>query len=215
MKASLILSTQPYYVFLIIARTMGWPIPQHKEVEVRKDFPKASDWNRTVHIYCSKNMRSFNRIPAQYQPFMAKILGKVVGEFVCDRIYEYEPSFGYLNGSDIRELTCLSLREIIEYSKGKTIYGWHISDLKIYDTPKEISEFWVYNGELNKRYEEQEDYCCCDGTNEHGEPLSDCGNACYNIANCYRCWEEWSGWCHKLTRPFQSWGYVQCLNTDQ
>lgn len=65
---------------------MGWNIPQEKTVEVRKDCPKASDWNKRVHIYCSKNRKSFNRIPKQYQSFMEKFLGKVVGEFVCDSI---------------------------------------------------------------------------------------------------------------------------------
>ena len=29
----------------------------------------------------------------------------------------------------------------LRYAKGKTLYGWHISDLRIYDTPKELSEF--------------------------------------------------------------------------
>ena len=96
MKAVL-LSIQPYYVFLIIARLMGWDIPQEKRIEVRKDFPKASDWNKKVLIYCSKNRRSFKRIPKQYQPFMKKLLGKVVGEFVCDRVDKYVGEFWELN----------------------------------------------------------------------------------------------------------------------
>ena len=37
--------------------------------------------------------------------------------------------------------TGVNAEEFIKYSKGKDIYGWHISDLKIYDTPKELSEF--------------------------------------------------------------------------
>lgn len=85
MKAALT-SIQPYYVFLIIAPTMGWDVPQEKTVEVRKDYPKDREWNKVVIIYCSKNRKSFNRIPTQYQPFMKKLLGKVSGEFVCDRI---------------------------------------------------------------------------------------------------------------------------------
>ena len=31
--------------------------------------------------------------------------------------------------------------EIGKDEKGKPLYGWHISDLKIYDKPKELSEF--------------------------------------------------------------------------
>ncbi len=37
---SVLISIQPYWVFLIIARLMGWNIPQEKTVEVRKDYPK-------------------------------------------------------------------------------------------------------------------------------------------------------------------------------
>lgn len=61
MKA-VMLSIQPYYVFLIIARLMGWNIPQDKTVEVRKDFPKDLAWNRQVHIYCSKNRKKKSNI---------------------------------------------------------------------------------------------------------------------------------------------------------
>lgn len=28
-----------------------------------------------------------------------------------------------------------------DYGKGATLYGWHISKLEIYDTPKQLSEF--------------------------------------------------------------------------
>lgn len=60
---SVLISIQPYWVFLIIARLMGWDIPQEKTIEVRKDFPKDPAWNKRVHIYCSKNKESFDRIP--------------------------------------------------------------------------------------------------------------------------------------------------------
>lgn len=143
MNKAILMSTQPYYVFLIIARRMGWDIPQNKTIEVRKDFPKDSEWNRRVHIYCSKNRKSFNRIPKQYQPFMAKLLGKVIGEFVCDRIEEYV--YDLFDGADIDDddllETCLDRKEINIYAKGKTLCGIHITDLEIYDTPKELGEF--------------------------------------------------------------------------
>lgn len=64
--------------------------------------------------------------------------GKVIGEFTCDRIYELAP----LNHApdDVEQQSCLTREEIVNYLKG-TGYGWHISDLHIYDTPKELSEF--------------------------------------------------------------------------
>lgn len=150
---SVLISIQPYYVFLIIARLMGWNIPQEKTIEVRKDFPKDTAWNKRVLIYCSKNKRSFKRIPAEYQPLMAKFLGKVIGEFECDKIIEYKVGVDYGVTEDKRifycgtlaECTGLSRVECFKYGcrkyKLQNLYGWHISDLKIYDTLKELNEF--------------------------------------------------------------------------
>lgn len=223
---SVLISIQPYYVFLIIARIMGWNIPQNKTVEVRKDFPKDSLWNKITHIYCSKNRKSFNRIPTQYQPLMEKLLGKVIGEFICDKIdtYRYHKGltrFGgdlglpidtydnYLIFEGDYTAMCLTYDKLKGYGKDKTLYGWHISDLKIYDKPKELREFWVYNEELHKRFERGKNYCCYDGTNEYGELIDECCLINENVERCYRCWEEWSGWCHRVIRAPQSWCYVE------
>ncbi len=64
--------------------------------------------------------------------------GKVIGEFICDRIYELAP----LNHApdDVEKQACLTREEIVNYLKG-TGYGWHISDLRIYDAARELSEF--------------------------------------------------------------------------
>lgn len=71
--------------------------------------------------------------------------GKVVGEFTCDRIF---PINVFDNGGiqnwffEHMERSCLTYEELADYiGNGKTGYGWHISDLRIYDTPKELSEF--------------------------------------------------------------------------
>lgn len=89
--------------------------------------------------------------------------GKVVGEFTCDRIYEIRKrgipeNFDYcylsLNewGNDdieteIRAISasCVSKEELNAYgAKAPLLYGWHISDLKIYETPKELTEFHTW-----------------------------------------------------------------------
>ena len=64
--------------------------------------------------------------------------GKVIGEFTCDRIYELAP----LNHApdDVETQACLTREEIVNYIKG-TGYGWHIVDLRIYDQPRELTEF--------------------------------------------------------------------------
>ena len=86
--------------------------------------------------------------------------GKVIGEFTCDRIYEIRKrgipeNFDYcylsLNewGNDdieteIRAISasCVSKEELNAYgAKAPLLYGWHISDLRIYDAPRELSEF--------------------------------------------------------------------------
>lgn len=147
---SVLISIQPYWLFLIIARRMGWNIPQEKTFEVRKDYPKASGWNKLAHIYCSKNRKSFNRIPKEYQPLMEKFLGRVIGEFVCDKVERF--TVGSLRCDDIERMACLSYSEMLDYFykpnelDGKTVkfgYAWHISDLKIYNKPKELGELYT------------------------------------------------------------------------
>lgn len=73
---------------------------------------------------------------------------KVIGEFICDKVERF--TVGSLRSDDIEKLACLSYNEMINYFykpeelDGKTVkqgFAWHISDLKIYDKPKELSEF--------------------------------------------------------------------------
>ena len=86
--------------------------------------------------------------------------GKVIGEFVCDKVFLLHP-YTYDRGSadlerrkfiqtfegsskenEILAATCLTQDEMFDYiGAGNYGYGWHISDLKIYDKPKELSEF--------------------------------------------------------------------------
>lgn len=71
--------------------------------------------------------------------------GKVIGEFTCDRIF---PINVFDNGSiqnwifEQMERSCLTYEELADYiGNDRTGYGWHISDLEIYDKPKELSKF--------------------------------------------------------------------------
>ncbi|MEE0968718.1 MAG: hypothetical protein U0M06_05035 [Clostridia bacterium] len=50
-----------------------------------------------------------------------------------------------LKNTDLENM-CLSAQELFDYiGIGKHLYGWHISDLVIYDKPKELGEFRSYN----------------------------------------------------------------------
>ena len=64
--------------------------------------------------------------------------GKVIGEFVCDNAE-------WMSMRDC-DKACITLKEAVDYGKGKKLYAWHISDLKIYDKPKELSEFFTPMG---------------------------------------------------------------------
>jgi hypothetical protein len=77
------------------------------------------------------------------------VSGKVIGEFVCDSVF---PLSFYASDASFFDTepplpvpgTCLTDREIADYlGNGKTGYGWHISELWIYDKPKELKQFQI------------------------------------------------------------------------
>lgn len=97
-----------------------------------------------------------------------------------------------LKNNDLKEM-CLSAQEIFDYiGIGKHLYGWHISDLKIYDKPKELSEFFTIVDESD---------CCC-GCVFHRTSLEE--------MPCRNC-----TWIRKyLYRPPSSWQYVEELHNE-
>lgn len=117
--------------------------------------------------------------------------GKVVGEFVCDEVYNFiqagagimfaDKELNQLDPQDARDMTCLTDKEFDDYLGNKDGYGLHISDLKIYDKPKELSEFHY--------------------------PCTYPNNSCYDCAI-----ERLKPHCHYagvLERPPQSWQFVE------
>lgn len=145
-------SIKPYWLYLILIGK--------KTVEIGKTFPKSEDWSKTVFLYCSKDMRSFNLIPPKDRVWMLEYLGKVACKFVCGRIdtigkrginnnfdYCYQ-SLNVFGNDDIEvEITaiqksCIPKVELNAYgATSMRLFAWHISDLKIYDKPRELSEF--------------------------------------------------------------------------
>ena len=121
-----------------------------KTVEVRKTKPKLKTPFK-CYIYCTKdkhlafmqnaagtNLIACMDVDAAIPVGGAIGNGKVIGEFTCDRIYDLAP----LNHApdDVEQQACLTREEIVQYLKGIG-YGWHISDLRIYNTPRELGEF--------------------------------------------------------------------------
>lgn len=142
-KKEVLISLKPYYYYLI-----GEGI---KKIEVRKSRPKAKDWNNNAWFYMSKDEKSFSKIPKEYQEKYRKHFGKVGLKFTCNKIDEYLcKEYEWEDGDVSLEYhirfvegmkTCLEYDEIREYGNEKPLYFWHISDLKIYGKPRDLSEF--------------------------------------------------------------------------
>lgn len=182
-----------------------------KTVEIRKTVPreffreyakesngKCGDYFEPfkVYIYCTKADSYFDASdrfwlysPPHDTPIQGN--GKIIGEFVCDKITELAP----INKADdsLEEKACLSREEIVRYLKGKG-YAWHISDLVIYDKPKGLGAFRVRCVE----YDKDEPMCGdCRYYHDHYEYPAEC--VCEGMK--------------PITRPPQSWCYVEELKT--
>jgi predicted transcriptional regulator len=162
---SVLISIQPKWCELIASGK--------KTVEVRKTRPKLEPPFK-CYIYCTNGQEMLwilNGIERAYNRekiadiFRAKDVGgayrangKVIGEFVCDdiaKILNFVTHFG-VEGRPESELntiaraSCLDYMDMLEYlGTEKDGYAWHISDLKIYDHPKKLSEFCSYDARLS------------------------------------------------------------------
>lgn len=209
---SIMQSIKPQYCELIAAGK--------KTIEVRKTRPKLKPPFK-VYIYCTQPKEYFSigyhmRSAADYLYMLDNgtvkfgdgfedydkskigLNGKVIGEYVCDRITPCVPIrtrrlWDYAISLEDEISCCLSHEQLREYGKCKTLYLWHITNLKIYDEPKELSEFYKPCPCNNKCYECKYHF---DGYFVGDTPIPDeCG------------WFE--GGDGALTRPPQSWCYVE------
>lgn len=188
MNKSLLMSLSPYWYYLIGEGK--------KTIEVRKTIPQDPDWNRQVECYMTKDKKSFARIPKELQEKYHAHMGKAGMRFRCDRKEDFKITDGGVQFKRFSALheTALSVREIHEYANGKSIlYGLHISDLKIYDKPKELWEFKRNCGQYGA------DHPLCDDC----KYFIDGRSYEYDESDCAVC-----GYI-PLTRPPQSWMYIE------
>lgn len=110
---------------------------------------------------------------------------KVVNEWICDNIIQWRICVGI--PAHLPKAACVSAEEIREYSgkNYKDVSEMRITNLKIYDKPKELSEFFA------KCHIPESKCKCCDN--------------CFWKENGYG--EDYA--VKKLTRPPQSWCYVE------
>ena len=172
MKAVLI-SIQPKWCELIASGK--------KTIEVRKTRPKMETPFK-VYVYMTKHKWIFKLLP-----FLKNRFAKVIGEFVCDDIIVDERGE---NADVFSKYAQLSLVEQKKYGANKPLFGWHITDLKIYDKPKKLGEFkpWC---EKSRKTDDNLEMCC----------------------NCKNAFSDEDGVFYGcgLTRPPQSWCYVEEL----
>ena len=141
-----------------------------KTMEVRKTRPKLEPPFK-VYIYQTKHREHTGPTYSD---------GKVIGEFVCDAIM----SHCEMANADMAEYQGRIKREkLFEYANGRELFGWHISDLEIYEKPRPLSDFKPP----------------CDGFDKR------CQVSCAKIttdgkSRCTR---------RQFTRPPQSWCYVE------
>ena len=105
-----------------------------KRLDLRKTKPKYETPFK-AYIYCTMGETIY--LPSDIFGNEA-LNGKVIGEFVCDYILRH---CEMANADIAEEQSCVLREDILKYSNGKEVFGWHISELVIYDKPKELSEF--------------------------------------------------------------------------
>lgn len=171
-----------------------------KTIEVRKTRPKLETPFK-CYIYCTLPKYPHEDFIATDYP-MPQFYGggKAIGEFTCDRIVPITYDGGRLwcpTNAAFSPATCLSQAEIIAYigDKGRC-YGWHISGLRIYDAPRELSEFSPVCRYKNDDGSCQSRRVACSYQKYDYNP-----DGSINLVECGR----------TLERPPQSWCYVETM----
>ena len=202
---SVLISIQPKWVEKIANRK--------KTIEVRKTAPKCEvPFKCYIYMTATKERFYLWEYVTAYENSKGEILDgsqKVIGEFVCDKVFLLHP-YTYDGGNADREhrkliqtfegsskeneilaATCLTQDEMFDYiGAGNYGYGWHISNLKIYGKPKELSEFYTIDESGND---------CCIACVHHETPVEE--------MPCRTC----TGERRYLYRAPQSWQYVEEL----
>lgn len=145
MNKAVLISIRPEYCVLIASGK--------KTIEVRKSRPKLEEPFK-CYIYCTKDSE-----PLMLQTFHSPVAdayrvtsgGEIIGEFVCDRIFPitveepgpfseergggYDEKYSSLGYHD-----CLTDEQFDAYLNRKQGFGWHISNLRIYEKPLWLSQ---------------------------------------------------------------------------
>lgn len=182
---SVLISTRPQWVEKIchkIGEDETGKAIYEKRIEVRKTAPKEVPFKAYIYETQGQYIKFIHGAHTKY----GYGCGKVIGEFVCDRIDEAPTLYISPETVNMAIEACLNVYKMCNYGKDKPLYGWHISDLKIYDRPRELSEF---------------------------------RKPCDRFLDCFTCrrlvHNEYMSCDNKITRPPQSWCYVEELQRKE
>lgn len=119
-------------------------------MEIRKTKPKLNTPFK-CYVYCTENKDAYDRLDIHSSDgIFRKGNGKIIGEFVCDKIEEIDilnfPLCKYVTLNSVVDMdfvqkSCLEISEVEQYLSEKTGYAWHVSDWTLYDVPKDLGEF--------------------------------------------------------------------------
>lgn len=203
---TIMISVQPQWVEKILNG--------EKTIEIRKTMP-SRELPIKVYIYCTKDKKqklAFHETLQRYGIYPINntccLNGKVVAEFTLNKVSQFD--YGGLKFFDMKDQllknACLNDEELCNYIQDKVGYAWHIDDLKIYDTPKELSEFKTTPYCFNVKNIEFKENAFGEYVPQYHE------NSFCKVCKYYD--GDW-GDCKKsfkpLTRPPQSWCYVEEL----
>lgn len=134
-----------------------------KSIEVRKSRPSL-DMPFRVYVYQTKHKGGKKIVSEVLNSVYGG--GKVIGSFVCDRIREIIPLGlrGFKLGAEWLKEMCLSKEQLDEYGGLKTLYSWHITEPKLFDKPRDITEFALYG----RCAEDCDEYDICERDSEDG-----------------------------------------------
>lgn len=126
-----------------------------KTVDIRRTKPKTNEPFK-VYLYCTKGSGTLWILDKETRKnFPDKIAdvftaescgsalkgnGKIIGEFICDKVYVGK--CGKYCDIPLNKAQ-IDAYDLLMFANGKTVYGWNISNLLIYDKPRELSEFTV------------------------------------------------------------------------
>ena len=138
---SILISIRPKWVEKIASRK--------KTVEVRGTAPKEVPFKAYIYETYDKKYDDIGICWVNGKCFEHGCK-KVIGEFICDKVYLIKNQGSRFSVADeeqsvtneIARQSCLDYDDMVSYFGDKDGYGWHISDLKIYDKPKPIMQFY-------------------------------------------------------------------------